>query len=73
MLAHASGEGYSVKLATLPGLSRAEQTEVCQEAQLRFDRLVGHGPEIDGWQLRSDGDYQLWFAAYQLDPWLTES
>ena len=54
------------------GMSQDWRDFAAEGALERIDRFAEHGPEPDGWQLRSDGAWQLWLRPVQLDPWLTE-
>lgn len=56
--------GHSYNIALRPGLSAEEQADACRAAAERFVRISEFGPEPDGWQLRSDGDYQLWLRMH---------
>jgi len=60
--------GHVFSVALHPGLPPAIASEVCYEAMVRFDRLANHGYEPDGWQHRSDGDYQLWLRYHDFGP-----
>ena len=72
ILATEHPEGYSFGVALLPGQHQDDQSEICHQAMVRFNRIAEHGAEPDGWQKRKDGKYQLWLTLHQLDPWLTE-
>ena len=56
--------GHVFTVALLPGLPPDLVSDTCRESMIRFDRLANHGYEPGGWQLRSDGDYQLWLRLH---------
>lgn len=62
LLARDNGdETWSVELAVVPDAG-AEELDFLARDYLApvLERLANHGPDPDGWQLRSDGDYQKW-------------
>ncbi|MFF0487798.1 hypothetical protein ACFYTQ_02120 [Nocardia sp. NPDC004068] len=52
--------GLMMKVAIRPGIAGEERDMFAQWAESRLLRFAEHGPEPDGWQHRSDGDWQLW-------------
>jgi hypothetical protein len=54
------------------GLTQEDRDFFAEAALERFLRFLEHGPNLDAWQERSDGDWQLWLRPVQLDPWLTD-
>lgn len=61
--------GISVKLVVRPGLAPEFRAGFAEWAKQRIGRFLEHGPEPDGWQLRSDGDWQMWVRRVELPPW----
>jgi hypothetical protein len=58
--------GLMMKVAIRPGLVRDARETFAQWAESRLQRFAEHGPEPDGWQKRSDGDWQLWGRLQQM-------
>jgi hypothetical protein len=52
--------GIIVNLTVRTGLDGERRAGFAEWAESRIDRFLEHGPEPDGWQKRSDGDWQLW-------------
>lgn len=66
LLASDAGDGtWSVELHVNPDAG-ADELESAARDYLNpvLDRLVNHGTEPDGWQLRSDGGYQKWIRRH---------
>ncbi|MEU2004541.1 hypothetical protein ACH47B_26420 [Rhodococcus sp. NPDC019627] len=59
-------EGLMMKAAVLPGLFGEAREKFAEWAEARFLRFAEHGPEPDGWQKTSDGDWQLWGRLQQM-------
>lgn len=60
------GDGVMVRLVVRPGLEGELRVTFAEWAQQKILRFAEHGPEPDGWQRRSDGDWQLWARLVQL-------
>ncbi len=59
-------DGLMMKAAIRPGLAGETREQFAEWAKSRFLRFAEHGPEPDGWQKRSDGDWQLWARLQQM-------
>ncbi|WP_019073250.1 hypothetical protein [Streptomyces hokutonensis] len=59
-------EGLQVRLVIRPGLAPAFRAGFAEWALQRIQRFEEHGPEPDGWQKRSDGNWQLWVRRHWL-------
>ncbi|MCX5170564.1 MULTISPECIES: hypothetical protein [Streptomyces] len=59
-------EGLAVRLVIRPGLASEFRAGFAEWALQRIERFEEHGPEPDGWQKRSDGDWQLWVRRHVL-------
>lgn len=57
--------GFLPVLVVRPGLDE-RRASVIQWAKERIERFSDYGPEPDGWQRRSDGDWQLWARGVHL-------
>ena len=51
-----------------PGASQADRNLTAEWAVSRIPRLLTDGPEVDGWQSRSDGGWQLYLRLIYLPP-----
>lgn len=60
------GDGHRVSLVVRPGIEPWQRSMFAEWATSRLGRLAEHGTEPDGWQLRSDGGWQLWSRLHQL-------
>jgi hypothetical protein len=60
--------GMAARLVIRPGLDEEYRDGFAEWAVQRLERFEEHGPEPDGWQRRSDGDWQLWVRRVQLPP-----
>jgi hypothetical protein len=61
-----NGDEFDVTLRVRSGSSRDARREFADWAVSRIRRFAEHGPEPDGWQLRSDGGWQLWVRSVYL-------
>lgn len=66
LLVRQVGEGLMMKVAIRPGLVGPARETFAHWAESRLQRFAEHGPEPDGWQKRSDGDWQLWGRLRQM-------
>lgn len=55
-------------LMARPELDPVQREMFAEWCHQHIARFVEHGPEPDGWQLRSDGGWQLYAGAVDLPP-----
>jgi len=61
-------EGIAASFVIRPGLAEELRAGFAEWAVQKVDRFAEHGPEPDGWQHRSDGDWQLWARRVEMPP-----
>lgn len=52
--------GVAFRTTVRPSLDAASRAMFAEWAEGLIVRFVEHGPDVDGWQHRSDDDWQLW-------------
>lgn len=65
---HREARRDAFRVVIRPGLDPAAFDLVTSWARRVFERYIEHGPEPDGWQLRTDGDHQLWGRQVEIPP-----
>ncbi len=68
LIEHSDALPDAFRVFIRPGLDPADLVGVTSWARRVFERYLEHGPEPDGWQLRTDGDHQLWGRKVYLPP-----
>nr|WP_181393174.1 hypothetical protein [Streptomyces rochei] len=71
LLARQVPTGVQVRIVIRPGLAGDDRDTFAAWALQLVERFIEHGPEgpqADGWQKRSDGDWQLWGRVHDLPP-----
>lgn len=61
-----NGLGFVARVDVRPGLSDDLRSMIARWCLEHLPRFFGDGPELDGWQRRSDGDWQLWLRVHEL-------
>jgi hypothetical protein len=66
LLVRQFSEGLMMRATVRQGVIGDARELFAEWAESRFLRFGEHGPEPDGWQKRSDGDWQLWVRLRQM-------